>query len=299
MTVAWVFSGGGALGAVQAGMVRAVAESGDPIGRPDVLVGVSVGALNAAYLSAGVDEARVAALWQMWRSDIVTGLGAESLIPKLARLARFERHVASPAPLGHLIDRLCESHDPALDDLADARVPLHIATSVLATGAQQWFTAGDARRVLLASASVPGVLPPVDIDGVEHIDGAIHTALPVHRAVEGGADVVVAFTVPRFADPTADRLGAAGVVLRAMSISRWANIPDAIPGVELHVIEADVPAPSASALGRVPEYLYAGYAAGLAHLRDRRAPVAEKRRLLSRRTAKSPAVLSGDVESPR
>ena len=117
--------------------------------------------------------------------------------------------------------------------------------------------------------------------------------------VSGGRAMQSAENFKTYLEPMADRLGAAGVVLRAMSISRWANIPDVIPGVELHVIEADVPAPSASALGRVPEYLYAGYAAGLAHLRDRRAPVAEKRRLLSRRTAKAPAVLAGDVEPPR
>jgi NTE family protein len=283
MTCAWVFSGGGALGAVQAGMVRAIVEDDGPLSRPDLLIGVSAGALNAAYLSAGVSPDRVSSLWQMWRSDIVTGLREETWMPKLARIARWERHLASPVPLGRLIDLLCASHDPPLDDIAGARVPLHVATSVLGTGAQQWFSSGDARQVLLASASVPGILPPVAIDGVEHIDGAIHTALPVHRAVELGADTVVAFTVPRFTDPTADRLGAAGVVLRAMSISRWANIPDKIPGVDLHVIESDLPAASASAVSRVGEYLYAGYAAGLSHLRDRPQSAEPRRRLLTRR----------------
>ena len=49
MTTAFVLSGGGSLGAVQVGMLRALAERGIT---PDLLVGTSAGALNAVFVSA-------------------------------------------------------------------------------------------------------------------------------------------------------------------------------------------------------------------------------------------------------
>ena len=58
MTTAFVLSGGANLGALQVGMLRALHEAGV---RPDLLVGASVGAINAAWLAGadpddGVDE---------------------------------------------------------------------------------------------------------------------------------------------------------------------------------------------------------------------------------------------------
>jgi NTE family protein len=65
VTTAFVFSGGGSLGAIQAGMLLALAERGVV---PDLLVGTSVGAVNAAWAAGrpGVDGARE--LTEVWRS---------------------------------------------------------------------------------------------------------------------------------------------------------------------------------------------------------------------------------------
>ena len=65
MTAAFVFSGGGSLGAIQVGMLLALAEQGVA---PDLLVGSSVGAVNAAWVARrpGVDRARELA--GVWRS---------------------------------------------------------------------------------------------------------------------------------------------------------------------------------------------------------------------------------------
>jgi NTE family protein len=48
MTTAFVLSGGVSLGAVQVGMLQALAERGIT---PDLLVGTSVGAINAAFVA--------------------------------------------------------------------------------------------------------------------------------------------------------------------------------------------------------------------------------------------------------
>ena len=61
---AFVFAGGGSLGAVQVGMLHALLEAGL---RPDFVVGSSVGAVNAAYFAGAPDlegVERLSALWE-------------------------------------------------------------------------------------------------------------------------------------------------------------------------------------------------------------------------------------------
>jgi NTE family protein len=48
MTTAFVLSGGGSLGSVQVGMLLALADRGIT---PDLVIGTSVGALNAAWIA--------------------------------------------------------------------------------------------------------------------------------------------------------------------------------------------------------------------------------------------------------
>ena len=64
-TTAFVLSGGGSLGAVQVGMLAALAERGY---QPDLLVGASAGALNAAFIAGrGFDVEAVNDLSSVWR----------------------------------------------------------------------------------------------------------------------------------------------------------------------------------------------------------------------------------------
>src|ERR1700758_2497569 len=68
---AFVFAGGGSLGAIQVGMLRTLLSCGL---RPDFVVGSSVGAINASYFAAAPDLDGVAALGRIWsrlrRSDV-------------------------------------------------------------------------------------------------------------------------------------------------------------------------------------------------------------------------------------
>src|SRR5260370_5060646 len=119
---AFVLAGGAALGAMQAGMIHALYERGIT---PDLLIGTSAGALNAAFLAsrpATVATAQeLAAVWRgLRRSDILplrpatllSGLAGRldhlipdrALRPLAARHLQFERLVPAaipppPAPL--------------------------------------------------------------------------------------------------------------------------------------------------------------------------------------------------------
>src|SRR3982750_4231821 len=100
--VAFVFSGGSSLGALQVGMLRAVLETGI---EPDFLVGTSAGALNAAFLGRGFTAESVRALAKIWSelrtNDVFPGLGWLSSLRALAGSGA----LASPSGLERIIDR--------------------------------------------------------------------------------------------------------------------------------------------------------------------------------------------------
>lgn len=61
--VALVFQGGGALGAYQAGVYEAMAESGM---QPDWIAGISIGGINAAIIAGNPPNMRVDRLREFW-----------------------------------------------------------------------------------------------------------------------------------------------------------------------------------------------------------------------------------------
>lgn len=178
---AFVFAGGGSLGAIQVGMLLALLQAGV---RPDFVVGSSVGAINAAYFAGAPDIAgvtRLAAIWtSLRRADIfpLTLSGALSLF-------RHPDHIVDPGHLRRLIE-----DNLAFDRLEDARLPLHVmATDLHGNGVR--LSAGPAADAILASAAVPGVFPQVVIDGRHLMDGAIAANTPLRLAVELGAKRIV------------------------------------------------------------------------------------------------------------
>jgi NTE family protein len=166
VTTAFVFSGGGSLGAVQVGMLRALAERRV---RPDLLVGTSAGALNAAFTAArGAEEGGVDALAEIW-----AGLRSRSIFtldPRqcLAALAGRRAALCSNAGLRGLLDRHL-----SFDRLEDSPVPLVIVASDLLSGDEVALDAGPAAPAILASCAIPGVFPAINHGGRTLVDGAL------------------------------------------------------------------------------------------------------------------------------
>jgi NTE family protein len=180
---AFVLSGGASLGAIQVGMLRALADEGI---RPDLIVGTSVGAVNGAFLaSRGFGRATIddlAGLWlrigrgQVFPIEPLTGLlgflGARrNLVPGLALRRLVARHAT------------CER----LEDLA---IPLHVIACDVLTGAEVRLSEGPLVDAVLASAAIPGVLPPVEWEGRLLMDGGIVDNTPISHALALGADAV-------------------------------------------------------------------------------------------------------------
>jgi len=184
MTTAFVLSGGGSLGAVQVGMLAALEERGF---RPDLLVGTSVGALNAAYLGAnGYDNVVVDRLAHVWlglrRADVFP---FDPLRQTMAMAGR-RQSLCSRRPLRRLVEANLQ-----LDDLRDARIPLHIVTTDVMTGEEVLLTSGDAASAVLASSAIPAVFAPIRRDDLTLMDGGVANNTGVSHAIALGADRVV------------------------------------------------------------------------------------------------------------
>jgi len=229
---AFVLAGGGSLGAVQVGMLRALAAGGVA---PDLVVGSSAGAINACFFAGDPTAAGVAQLEGIWRglqrsdvfpvSVIQGGLGAFGL----------RRYLVDPGQLRRLLER----NLPALD-LARTRLPCLIVATDLMNGEEVVLSEGSAVEAVLARAAIPAVFPPVTIGGRHLIDGGIANNTPVSTAVALGARRIVVLPTGYACALAEPPKSALGMALHAVSllISRQlrVDIERLAAHADLHVV---------------------------------------------------------------
>ncbi|WFE26955.1 patatin-like phospholipase family protein [Solwaraspora sp. WMMD791] len=191
--VAFVLGGGGVLGAVEVGMLRALFRSGIA---PDLVVGTSIGAVNGVLVAADPTEAVTLRLVRLWASPEASEVYGDSMARQLRRFAA-RTHLHSPRPLRRLLER--ELGDTST--FADLRVPFHCCAASIERAAEHWFDTGPLVPAVLASAAVPGLLPPIEIDGEHFIDGGIVNSIPIGKAVEAGARRIFVLQVGRIERP--------------------------------------------------------------------------------------------------
>src|SRR4051812_21774482 len=189
---AFVLSGGASLGAVQAGMLRALYEQGITA---DMLVGTSAGALNAAFVASRPQTEQTAReLSRIWRDLDREDIFPVSMRALLGGLCRKRDHLVPAHALRRLVGRHCE-----FDDLADAVTPLHVVAYDIMAGREVLLSEGPAVDAITASATIPGVFPPVAIDDQLLIDGGVVNNTPISHAVALGAERV--YVLPTQAGP--------------------------------------------------------------------------------------------------
>ena len=184
MTTAFVLSGGGSLGAVQVGMLAALSERGI---QPDLLIGTSVGALNAAYVAAhGPSRSTIDDLGAIWRSIRRRQVFPLDVRRQLLALGGRRRSICSVEPLRRLVDT-----NLGIDRLEDARLPVHVVATDVLSGEEVLISDGAASSAVLASAAIPAVFPAVSRAGRVLIDGGIANNAAISQAVALGADRVI------------------------------------------------------------------------------------------------------------
>ena len=184
----WVLGGGGARGAAQVGALLALFESG--LEPPERLVGVSVGALNAATLAAYPSAAGAAMLRELWFSRLAQDVFRVHPLGIVLNRLRGEGLAAMPATnVTRLIERAIQLI--GIDTFESLRVPLGVLATDIGAGRARVFRNGPLLPALRASTAIPGVFPAVDIGGTGYLDGGIVDNMPIDVALaEGGREVV-------------------------------------------------------------------------------------------------------------
>jgi NTE family protein len=183
-----VLGGGGVRCLSHLGMAEELLAAGL---RPQLIASSSTGSLIGLLLAAGIPPARI----------------REALFRRDQRLAWLKPcwrpgGMASPEAMLRLLDRF------ALPDrLEELPIPLHVVVTDLEEGRQLVLSRGDCRSAVLASAALPGIYPPVSIDGRMCGDGGIINNVP--------------------ADVCREQVGTRGVVLTS-SLEMSPAMPEAL-----------------------------------------------------------------------
>jgi len=231
MTTAFVLGGGGLLGAHEVGMLRALADAGV---RPDLVVGTSIGALNGVLVAA--DPAGAAdRLSRMWQGEELRAAFSERLWGRTVRLVRSGTHLHSLEPLRRTLTAALPGRS-----FSDLQLPFHCVAASIEGATARWFSAGPVVPAVMASCAVPGLLPPVEIDGTHYFDGGLVDSIPVGRAVALGASTVYVLQVGRIESPLSVPSRPWEVGLVAFEIARRHRFHEemsSLPGhVRVHVL---------------------------------------------------------------
>jgi NTE family protein len=241
VSVAFVLGGGGHLGAAEVGMLHALLKHGV---RPDLIVGTSVGALHGATVARDPSVASVEKLETTWGDLAGLGVLGSSWFTDATILLRTRTHLRSSDPLRRLATRLLG--EATFEELP---VPFQCVAACIERSAEHWFSSGPLVDAILASSAVPGILPPVQIDGEHYIDGGIVNSVPLDRAVALGADEIFVLHVGRLDRQLSVPRRLRDVAMVTFEIARrnrfvreLENLPN---GVAVHVLPTGDPSPPA------------------------------------------------------
>jgi NTE family protein len=206
---AFALSGGGNLGALQAGAMRALVERGI---EPDLVVGSSVGALNAAFYATHPGLPGCVALETAWTTLRRRDVFRFEFMRILAGVLGIRDHLVATRRLRQLI-RLWLG----IERIEDAPVPFAAVATDALSGESVVMRSGDVASALLASSAIPGLFPPVHHRGRWLVDGSLSAACPVTEALDLGADTVYVLTTataPRRRPPR----GALAMAMNSVSL---------------------------------------------------------------------------------
>jgi NTE family protein len=219
----FVLAGGGNLGAVQVGMLYALLEAGI---KPDAIVGTSVGALNSAFLAGHGDLAGVEELANLWASVRRHDVFPLSMRVLTRGVFGHQQFLFESLGLRSLLLRA----QVGFARLEDAPIPLRVVATDVHKGEAVVLDGGETIPALLASSAIPGVFPPVEIDGLTLVDGGVVANTPIAAAEALGPSNV--YVLPTFPDDLVQAPANAIVMMqRAMALA-------ARPGERRALVEA-------------------------------------------------------------
>ncbi len=207
--IALVLAGGGAKGAAHMGVLKALEEMKIPV---DIIIGTSMGAYVAGLYATGMDAEEIEGViysvnWQSGYRDRV------SRSQRRVRDKEYEDRYQLTTDLGFGWDGLraprgvvqgqsmlrilreTSGNLAKLDSFDDLVIPYRAVATDIIEMQPVVLDKGYLVDAMMASMSVPGALPPYDIDGRWLVDGGVTNNMPVDIAKQMGADVVIAVDI--------------------------------------------------------------------------------------------------------
>ena len=207
---AFVLAGGGSLGAVQVGMLKALVRHGLI---PDLVIGASVGAINGAHFAAEPNRDGIARLEDIWKRLDGKDVFPFSPVSSLLSLLGKRDHFVTSAGLRALL----EAELPLLR-LEDTRVACHVVATDVLTGAEVVLSSGHAITALLASAAIPAVFPTVVVEDRYLMDGGVANNTPISAAIRLGATRIIVLPTGMSCAIEAPPRGAMAVAMHALNL---------------------------------------------------------------------------------
>ncbi|HXM59051.1 MAG TPA: patatin-like phospholipase family protein [Candidatus Dormibacteraeota bacterium] len=180
-----VLGGGAALGAVEAGAIETFGRRGLV---PDLLVGTSVGAINAAFWAFDPEQANVHRLLRLWKWADRSTMVPDHGLAMLGRVGLGMSALTAQRGVARMV-RAAGLEDAAIEE---SRIPLAVVTTDADSGQRVVLRQGPLLPALLASAAIPVLYPAVEVDGRRLVDGGVVANCDVDAAAESGmTDVLV------------------------------------------------------------------------------------------------------------
>ncbi|MFN8015711.1 MAG: patatin-like phospholipase family protein [Acidimicrobiia bacterium] len=270
---AFVLSGGANMGSAQVGMLMALFEHKIT---PDILIGTSVGALNAAAVATNPTIEGVSELAHLWRNLSSADIFPGGNLSRAWNIAKRGTYLVENNGLARVIERATP-----IREIEDLQLPIRIVTCDLTTGEEIVFSRGPLKTTLLASAALPGVFPPIQHDGRVLVDGGVVDAVPIWHALSDPVDEIYVLNVSG-GGSLKNLRSPLDVMTRAFAISRNlrfdVELRSAASKTDIYVMPRPLDRKGMYDFDESARYLEESYKMTYAYLDEKRLPKQKKKR---------------------
>jgi NTE family protein len=228
--------GGGAAAMSEIGVLQWFEEHRIPV---DVIAGTSMGSIISALYATGhtpeqmkqiLTEQSINSVFrieqaysaQSFRRREDTHDVPNGIIIGLKRGIGFRNSLLTEAGLNELLEKQFLRYNDQID-FNNLPIPFRAQATDLTDAKTVTFARGSLRDAVLASASIPGVFRPFQMDGHHYVDGAILENLPTPQVKAMGANVVLAVSLELAPVGNGDLDSILGVLQRAFAVGIEAN----------------------------------------------------------------------------
>jgi len=217
--IALVLSGGGARGGAHVGVLKVLEENRIPI---DMIVGTSMGSFMGGLYAAGespesIEKMLVTTHWK----DYIKADFDRQKVPMQRKIVEYtyqgklgfgvnaENEIVLPTgvfkrePLLLKFDELTENISD-VKDFDKFPIPFRAVATDIKNGNEVVLKSGSLAEAIYASSAIPGGLQPININGVDLIDGGVSDNIPIQVAKDMGADIIIAVDVSENFSKTVD-----------------------------------------------------------------------------------------------